>query len=149
MASGDRVLFVDEELNATLRIPVDFKVRDMFLLNEDTMLACGDGHVAHINLRSGAYSRFLIASSEVKYSSLLSLKTGVFCVGTEDGFIAAIDFNSGEEIGRVDVGFPVRGLLGTDGKVIAYGGDWNRQGRSTAILSWREATELSEVKAKT
>ena len=107
-ASGEHLQFLDEDLNTVQRVGVDFKISDMVFVGRDAMIVCGAGHIAHVNLQGGIYSRFLISSSEVKYSSLAVLDDGIFCVGTEDGFISAIDFSSGEEIGRVDVGFPAR-----------------------------------------
>jgi hypothetical protein len=102
------------------------------------LIACGEGKLAHVNLQKGIYSRFLIASEQTKYLCAAGIGDNVFCVGTDDGAVLAIDFLSNREIGSVSVDFPVRGLLHRDKYLIAYGGSWNSRGSSIAAILWQK-----------
>jgi hypothetical protein len=138
VASGDTLLFVGEDLKPTRRMPMHFTINDMCLINSSTLIVCGDGKLAHVNLEMGIYTRFLFASDDVKYVCVSGLTDNVFCVGADDGVVTAIDFLSNQEIGSARVAFPLRGLVSRDRQLIAYGGNWHSGGKSVAILMWEE-----------
>ncbi|MHC2283175.1 hypothetical protein ACVME8_009818 [Bradyrhizobium diazoefficiens] len=139
VASREELLLVDEDLEVVRRIPVNFMIKDMAVVDSDTLVVCGPGSVAHVNLGQGIYSR-LIGATTAEYAAVAVLANGTVCAGTEDGKLMALDFNSGEELGMVDLGFQVRGLIALDRRILAYGGAWNNNGRSKSIafVTWQK-----------
>ncbi|NOJ44726.1 PQQ-binding-like beta-propeller repeat protein [Bradyrhizobium archetypum] len=140
VASREEVLLVDEDLEVLRRIPVNFMIKDMAVVDNDTLIVCGPGSVAHVNLGQGIYSRLIGATTTAEYAAVAVLADGTVCAGTEDGKLMALDFNSGEELGMVDLGFQVRGLITVDRRILAYGGAWNNSGRgkSIAFVTWQK-----------
>lgn len=148
VASSEDVVIVDKHLatNPIARMPT--LINDIAVANGETALACGNGFLAHVNLARGSYTRMLTASDRVNYTCVAPLTGSIFCVGTEEGNLSAFDFNSGEELGRLSVGFELRGLRAAlGGKFLAYGGAWrNNRLRAAIFVSWSEVINLHRDK---
>jgi len=137
VASGSEVLFVDEALEVKRRLRMEQPINDMILCDAQTLAVCGPGTIATINLVQGIFTRLVISSSDEKYMCLLVLEGSIICVGTETGKVIAIDLNSGAEVGAVDVGFTVRGLVGAGAhRFVALGGSWGGKGKNLAAVTW-------------
>jgi hypothetical protein len=138
VGSGEDVLFVNENLEILRTVAMPFRVADMFIANKATLIVCGPGSIAHLNLAQGVYTRVMTASTAYNYTSVARLTDEIICVGTEEGKLFAVDFNSGEELGMLDLGFPLRGLFPFQQRLVAYGGNWNSRGRSIAFVTWQQ-----------
>lgn len=138
VATHDEIRLFDSDLQSRrARLNVGFKINDICLFNTDTILACGEGRVAHVNLESGLYSRVIGVGASVDYTAVCRLNDRVFCVGSKDGKMRAISFEGGEELGSIDLDIHIRGLICTGGRVLAFGGGWNSpRGRSIALVTW-------------
>jgi hypothetical protein len=119
----------------------------MLILDKTSILTCGHGKLAHVNLQSGMYSRFLTASETAKYSCLCKLNGSTFCVGTEEGKISALDFSSNIELGSVDLEFPLKGFVALPGRLLAFGGSWNNSKRSAAFVLWEDLNIPTSISA--
>jgi hypothetical protein len=111
VAAGDNLLFVDESLEIVRKLPIDFFINDMCLLSHATLILCGHGKLAHVNLSKGIYTRFVFASEEAKYTCVAAIDENTFCAGTDEGNPGAIDLQSNSEIGNAKLSFPIRGML--------------------------------------
>jgi hypothetical protein len=139
VAAGDNLLFVDESLNIVRKLPIDFFINDMCLLSHATLILCGHGKLAHVNLSKGIYTRFFFASEETKYTCVAAIDENTFCAGTDDGSLSAIDLESNSEIGNTKLHFPIRGMIKMLDNIIAYGGGWHGKSKNTiAVLTWEE-----------
>jgi hypothetical protein len=139
VASREDLLVVDEELEILRRIHLNFLVTDLDVVDPDTLVACGPGNVTHVNLAQGIYTRLIGAANNADYTAIASLGDSCVCIGTEQGRLVAMDFNSGEELGMVELGFHIRGLIPLSRRIIAYGGDWNAgTEKSLAFVTWQK-----------
>jgi hypothetical protein len=135
-ATGHNLVFLNSEVSTTRTIPVPFAVSSMDAMDANTIIMCGDGHITHLNLLSGAFSRILTASTDAEYCAVAALDAERFYFCTTSGRVGIMELASGEEQGSVDVGFALRGILPTGQKVVAFGGDWNaRSGKNAALLT--------------
>lgn len=151
VAADDRLLFIDDELEVVRKLSMDFPINDMCLLNRATLIVCGNGKLAHVNLSKGIYTRFLFASEEVNYSCVASIDEKTFCAGTDDGALSAVDLESNSEIGNARLPFPIRGIVRMPTSLVAYGGSWRGKSKtSVAVLTWEEILhKLKELPPKT
>ncbi|TWI60484.1 hypothetical protein IQ16_07604 [Bradyrhizobium huanghuaihaiense] len=138
VASGSELLFVDEELDIKRRVRMEQPINDVVVVDEHTLAVCGLGTIATVNLAQGVFTRLVISSSDEKYTCLFPLGEHCICVGTETGKIIAIDLNSAAEIGAIDTGFTVRGVIGAGPhRFVAFGGSWNGKGKNLAVITWK------------
>jgi len=144
VAAGQELIFLDDSFKVDWQIPIDFPIRDMAPIDSKNILICGDGRIAHVKLTGGRYTKYLAASEQATYTCIAPIDANTFCVGNDDGLVTAIDLNSSSEIGVMNVQFPVRGMLKTNNKLLAYGGSWQGKGRSIALLDWEEVIHRSK-----
>jgi hypothetical protein len=145
VAADDNLHFVDEGLQVVRKIPIEFFIKDMCLLSHATLILCGDGKLAHVNLSKGIYTRFIFASEETKYTCVTGINENTFCAGTDDGALSAIDLHSNSEIGNAKLLFPIRGMIKMQSSLVAYGGNWNGKSKNTiAVLTWEEILHKSK-----
>lgn len=139
VASKEELLLVDEELEVLRQIHLNFMIADLAIIDKDTLVVCGPGNIAHVNLAQGIYTRLITSANNIEYTSVSSLGDGCVCVGTESGKLLAMDFNSGEELGAVELGFEIRGLIPLKRRILAYGGAWNAgTAKSLAFVTWQK-----------
>jgi hypothetical protein len=138
VAAGEELLLVSEDLEITRRIHLNFRINDFDIIDDDTLVVCGHGNVAHVNFAQGIFTRLLGASNNTEYTAIADLTQDCVCVGTEAGKLLAMDFNSGHELGVLDLGFHVRGLIPLGKRILAFGGDWKTTGKSAAFVTWKE-----------
>ena len=139
VAAGDNLLFVDEELRVVRKLAIDFYIKDMCLLSHATLILCGDGKLAHVNLSKGIYTRFVFASEATKYTCVAGIDDHTFCAGTDEGTLSAIDLPSNSEIGNAKLLFPIRGMTKVRTSLVAYGGSWQGKSKNTiAVLTWEQ-----------
>jgi hypothetical protein len=139
IAAGEDLVFVDEALRIIRKMPMDFYIRDMCLLSHSTLVLCGYGKLAHVNLIKGAYTRFMPASEDKKYTSVAGIDESTFCAGTDDGTLVAVDLTSNAEIGNAKLAFHIRGMIKTPSSIVAYGGSWEGKSKNTIdIITWEE-----------
>jgi WD40 repeat protein len=138
VASGSELLFVDEGLEIKRRIRTEQAVADMSLLNDATLAVCGVGHISLVNLAKGVFTRLVISSSDESYTGIVGISDDCLFVATETGKVIAIDFNSTVELGMLDLGFPIRGILRVGHRLMAYGGTWRARGKNVALITWTE-----------
>ncbi|RXH38630.1 hypothetical protein XH99_00685 [Bradyrhizobium nanningense] len=137
-ASQRELVFLDHSMKTLRTVPVPDEVASMDVVNKDTMVVCGEGHISIVNLVGGAYSRMITASNDATYCCVAARDADSFYFGTTTGRVGVMQLSSGVELGSVDVGFPLRGILLVGKKLLAYGGDWNkaaRTPRSAAFLT--------------
>jgi hypothetical protein len=145
VATGEEIVLVDEELEIVRRIHLHFKIHDFDIVDDDTLVVCGHGSIAHVNFAQGVFTRLISASSNVEYTCVANLTDNCICVGTEAGKLLAIDFNSGHEIGSVDLGFPLRGIMPLNKRILVHGGEWNAVGKGAAFVTWKEQMLVAET----
>jgi hypothetical protein len=139
VASREDLLLVNEDLEVVRRIHLNFMIEDFDIVDDDTLVVCGAGSVAHVNLAQGIYSRLIAADNNVEYTAVAALADGCVCIGTEGGKLVAMDFNSGQELGMVDLSFHIRGLIPLGRRILAYGGAWNGgPSKSIAFVAWQK-----------
>jgi hypothetical protein len=138
VATGEEIVLVGEDMEIARRIHLHFRINDFDIVDDDTLVVCGRGSIAHVNFAQGIFSRLISASANVEYTSVADLTDNCVCVGTEAGKLLAIDFNSGHEIGSVDLGFPIRGIVPLNRRILAFGGEWNGTGKCAAFVTWKE-----------
>jgi hypothetical protein len=139
VAAGHGLHFIDEELQVIRKMSIDFIIKDMCLLSHATLILCGDGKLAHVNLSKGIYTRFFAASDETQCTCVAGIDENTFCAGTEDGALSAIDLQSNSEIGNAKLLFPIRGMIKMQSSLVAYGGNWSGRSKNTiAVLTWDE-----------
>jgi hypothetical protein len=144
VAAGQNLVFIDQHFKIDSQMPIDFQIRDMCQLDSKNLIICGDGAIAHVKLSGHKYTKYLAASEQAKYTCIAPMDANTFCVGNDDGVIAAIDLDSSAEIGVANVQFPLRGMLRTNNKLLAFGGAWQSKGRSIALLDWEEVIHRSK-----
>jgi hypothetical protein len=145
VAAGDNLLVVDEGLRIVRKIPIDFHINDMALLSHATLILCGDGKLAHVNLSKGIYTRFVFASEEIKYTCVAGIDESTFCAGTDAGALSAVDLSSNSEIGNAKLPFPIRGMIKMQTSLGAYGGSWQGKSKNTiSVLTWEEIMHKSK-----
>lgn len=139
VAAGDSLLFVDEDFRVVRKLPIDFYINDMCLLGHTTLVLCGAGKLAHVNLSKGIYTRFVFASETAKYTCIVGIDDTTFCAGTDEGALSAIDLLSNSEIGNAKLLFPLRGMIKMQTSLVAYGGAWEGKSKNTiVVLTWEE-----------
>jgi len=139
VAAGDSLLFIDDEFEITRKLSIDFRINDMSLLSHGTLVLCGDGKIAQVNLTKGIYTRFVFANEATKYSCIGAIDEATFCVGTDDGDLCAVDLHSSSEIGHTKLSFPVRGMIKMPNSLVAFGGNWlGKSKNAITVLSWEE-----------
>jgi hypothetical protein len=150
VATGEEIVLVDEDLEVLRRIHLHFRINDFDIVDDETLVVCGHGSIAHVNFAQGIFSRLISASANVEYTCVANLTDNCVCVGTEAGKLLAIDFNSGHEIGSVDLGFPLRGILPINKRILVYGGEWNANaaGKCAAFVTWKEQMLVPETIGK-
>jgi hypothetical protein len=114
---------------------VPFNVSAMDLIGGHTLLLCSEGHLTHLTLEGGVLARVLTASSTAEYNCVASRDSKSFYFGRSDGRFGVMELVSGEELGSVSVGFDLKNIAAVGSKLIAYGGDWKKNGRSVAVVS--------------
>ncbi|OSI70981.1 hypothetical protein BSZ21_10245 [Bradyrhizobium canariense] len=147
-ASQRELIFLDQNMRTLRTVQVPNEVTSMDVVNKDTLVVCGEGHISHVNLTGGAFSRMITASNDATYCCVAALDNDSFYFGTTTGRVGVMQLSSGIELGSTNVGFPLVGIVVFGNKLVAYGGDWNkagRQGRSAAILNIE--TKVQPVKA--
>jgi hypothetical protein len=145
VAAGQTLLFIDEDFEVDRRIPIDFPVLDMCLMDHGTLIVCGEGQVAQVKLSGTKYTKYFAASELARYTCIASIDNKTFCVGNDDRVISVMDVESAAEIGRATVQFPLRGMLRVNNRLLAYGGTWKGKSQSTAVLlDWEEITHKSK-----
>ena len=136
-----KALVIDEYFDIKQKVDVGFPVKDIIIITESTAAACGVGSLAHLNFESGAYTRLLGTSSTANYVSLACIDKNTICAGSDDGRLSAIDFMSGAEIGFLDVGSTIRGIIPVGKRLIVYGGGWNSaRSRSVVFVTVEQIT---------
>jgi len=144
-AAGDNLLFINADLEIARKLPMDFPINDMCLLSHATLILCGNGKLAHVNLSKGIYTRFVFASEHTNYTSVAGIDENTFCAGSDDGVVSAIDLQSNSEIGNAKLAFPIRGMLKVKANLVAYGGSSHGKSKSTiAVLTWEEILHKSK-----
>jgi hypothetical protein len=124
-------------------INVGFRIDDFALFRGSSLIACGAGKIEQVNLERGVYQRYITSQHDEHYTCVAVLDDDIFLIGTESGQVIAMDFDSGVEIGKINVGFTLRGLLlMQNGRVLAYGGSWSGEGRNVAILTTSIKSEI-------
>jgi hypothetical protein len=141
VATNDALAFVNADMEEGTRIPLQFEVNDVCVFDEETLVVCGSGNVAYVNIASGIFTRFVTPSKDTEYTCVAKLGAGLICAGAGDGRLSAFDFVSGEELGAAKLMFPIRGLICTENRVIAYGGNWDKSGQSMAAIRWAEGVD--------
>lgn len=135
-ASEQELVFLNQQMHSSrpsIRAP--FPVTGMTVLSKDTLVICGKGNIAHVNLASGVYSRIITASDDAEYTCVVGHSPEAFYFGTAAGRAGLMDLASGEELGSVNVGFEIRGIVPQGGKFLVFGGEWTSKGRSAAIVA--------------
>ena len=140
-ASGAELVFLDQQMRTKRTMRVPFEVTGMAVVTQDTIVICGEGNIAHVNLQSGAYSRILTASDNAQYCCVAAQDAETFYFGTATGRVGVMAFASGEELGSVELGFELRGIVPVGKKLVAYGGEWKSRERCAAILTMERVTK--------
>ena len=135
-ASGQELLILDSNLDIKRRIGVQFTINDVAIRDKDSMLVCGLGSLAHVNLTGGTYSRLLASSSGQNYTAITCLSDRFFCAGTSAGRVTAVSFDSGVELGTIELNMEIRGLIQHEEHVLVFGGNWKQKSRSCQIIRW-------------
>jgi hypothetical protein len=139
IASGSELLFVDEALDVKRRVRMEHMIADMTLINSATLAVCGPGHIALVNLVQGVFTKLVISAGDETYTGVIGIGDDCLCVSTETGKLIAIDINSAVELGTLDLGFPVRGLLRSGPhRLLAFGGTWKGRGKHLSVVTWKE-----------
>jgi hypothetical protein len=137
-ASQRELVFLDHNMKTLRTIGMPNEVASMDVVNGDALIVCGEGHITHVNLVGGSYSRMITASDDASYCCVAARDHDSFYFGTTTGSVGVMQLSSGVELGSIDVGFPLRGIVAAANKLVAYGGEWNkagRLGRAAAILT--------------
>jgi hypothetical protein len=134
-ATGHELVFLNQDMRTTRTARVPYEANGMAVINNKTLILCGEGRITHVNLDSGIFSRVITASDTSEYSCVAVRDEDTFFFGTAKGRVGIMEFTSGEELGSVEVGFEVRGVLPVMHKVLAYGGGWDKRSRSAAFLT--------------
>lgn len=144
-ASNAELVFLDERMRTTRTVKVPFEVSSMDVVGEHTIVLCGEGNITHVTLDSGVVSRVLTASGDANYCCVAARDKSSFYFGTAAGRVGVMEIDSGVELGSFDVGFALKGFLVTGNKLLAYGGDWNKAGRSAAFVTVETITRKAGV----
>lgn len=134
-ATGPELVFLDENMRTTRTLKMPFQVASVTSLLDRSLIVCGEGHLTHVSVDSGALSRILTASNTTDYCCVRVRDDKTFYFGTTDGRVGVMEILSGTELGSVNIQMELRGLLPLGGKILAYGGSWNKVGRSAALLT--------------
>jgi hypothetical protein len=137
-ASQRELVFLDHNMKTVRTVKLPYEIASMDVVNKDALVVCGDGHIAQLNLAAGSYSRMITASEDADYCCVAARDSDSFFFGTTKGKVGVMQLSSGVELGSVEVGFPLRGLLVIGNKLMAYGGEWNnneRTGKAAAFVT--------------
>lgn len=144
IAAGQNLMFVNDRFVVDRKVPIDFPVIDMCLMDHTSLIVCGEGSLAQVKLTAGKYTKYIAASEAAKYTCVVGIDSKTFCAGNDDGKITVFDVDSEAEIGAADVQFPLRGMIRINGKLVAYGGGWKGKSQKTiAVLDWEEIIHRS------
>lgn len=142
-ASQRELVFLDHNMKTLRTVAVPNEVAGMDVINNNSLVVCGEGHITHVNLAGGSYVRMITAAEDVSYCCVAARDQDSFYFGTTTGRVGVMQLSSGVELGSVEVGFSLRGLLVTGNKLMAYGGEWNsagRAGRAAAFVTVETST---------
>jgi hypothetical protein len=142
-ATGHDLVFLNRDMRTTRTTKVPFEVNGIDVIDNKALVLCGEGRITHVNLESGIFSRIITASETSEYSCVAARDVGTFFFGTTKGRVGIMELASGEELGSVEVGFEVRGLLPVVHKVLAYGGAWEKRSRSAAFLTMEDVSHAA------
>ena len=143
VASGEDIVFVNEEFQTIRTVGMPFRVSDMFIVNTSTLVVCGPGSIAHVKSAQGVYTQLVTPSSVNNYTCVTHLADEIVCVGTEEGKLFAIDFNSGEELGVLDVGFPLPSMLPYQHRIVTSLNALEPERPINCICNLAAATEVT------
>jgi hypothetical protein len=143
VATGAELVFLDPNMRTKRAVKVPFEVNGIDVIDNHTLVVCGQGRITHVNLESGIFSRIITASDTAEYSCVSTRDAASFYFGTTKGRVGIMELASGEEIGTVELGFEVRGIVPTEGKILAYGGTWGDKVRSAAFVTLEDLTNVA------
>lgn len=107
-----------EAMEERRRIPVEGTIGAVAADGADVwLLDVGAGRLARLDAADGTTTPTLVIDG----ASSLLVHAGFVWVGDESGLLTRVDPASGEETGRIDVGTPVRRLLGQGGALLVLG----------------------------
>jgi hypothetical protein len=144
VASGDRVVVLDERLRDVAEAVVRDKIASMCTYSHQSVVVVGKGLVAEVNLARGAFSRMVTVAPSTNYVAVTKLSDHLVAVATAEGTVRALDMNSGAELGEVKLDISIRGLKASGNMLVVFGGGWQAEGRSLAVINWEEALAEAE-----
>lgn len=147
-AAGEDIHLLRPNLGGPAPTNLGFRINDIAQFRGASIIACGQGKIVQVNLDRGIYQRFITASAAENYTCLAAINDSIFIVGAESGNVVAVDFDSGVELGRLNVGISLRGLLQMqNGRILVFGGPRNGPARNLGFLTMEIKPErvLEEV----
>lgn len=145
VAANNKVAVLDEDFDLEREIDLNQRINAMCVLSQNEVVAVGEGIVAVVDFSVGVFTRVLGVPAFVDYVSVVKLADNLIAVATAEGIIRAIDLTSGAESGEINVHMPVKGLAVAGRHLVAYGGEWNKTGKSLCLISWDEAASPAAV----
>lgn len=143
-ASQRELVVLDHSMSTVRSIKVPYEISAIDAVNDDSLIMCGEGNLAIVSLSGGIHTRILTASDTASYCCVAVRNAETFYFGTEQGRVGVMQLSSGVELGSVEVGFPLRGIMLAGSRVLAYGGEWSRlgkPGRAAAFIAVDEKVE--------
>jgi hypothetical protein len=138
VASGERLVLLDERLEIVDEIPIERKVLAMCPVTEKSVIAVGAGFIHEVHLDRGSYDRMITGSSSAEYTGVAKLAEEIIAVSTAKGVVRAYHVRSGTELGGVDLRMDTRGLIVSGSKLYVFGGEWSGKSKAVIALGWEE-----------
>jgi hypothetical protein len=136
LTSGDNVYSLNSKSDINKIAELGFRILDMCVVNETSLLACGKGGIAVINILSGTFVKIFGTSSKRTYHAVAAVDETQFFVGTDDGELYSYDGQSHIETGNINCDIAIAGLIALKDKLLVYGGGKSKS-RALMVYSWK------------
>lgn len=145
VAGDHNVLILRPDLEMERDFPIHPQINSMCRVSDSEVVLVGEGLVAVLGVGHGYHIRMLQVPADAEYVSATMLRENLIAVCDAKGTVLAIDLKSGAEVGKIETEMHSRGLLTVGKFLVVYGGDWNKEERSTAIVLWEEKVTTPAV----
>jgi hypothetical protein len=140
IATPEALLTLNPGFDISARIPLPFTINDFDVIDRQAIVVCGRGSLAQVSPHQGDYLRTLPLEGHGNYTAVLNLAKNLVLLGTDRGTLVAVNLASGAELGSIELNFPIRGLIASGTRVVAYGGD-EKSAKCAAFIAWREESD--------
>ncbi|GAA2858115.1 uncharacterized protein YoxC [Aminobacter niigataensis] len=147
VAVDNRLTVLHKSFEMDWEVSFPQQVQAACVLNSGHIVVVGKGMVALVNFVDGQFTQGHGVPDQAEYVAVCRLSDSLIAVANSHGKVRAIDISNGGELGELSLDFEVRGLAAVGKLLVAYGGNWHREGKALAIVLWDDKLDGNIVAA--